>query len=488
MNYLIKPWDHQKRAIELASIQDNFALLMDMGTGKTATAINVLRHWCTQAGKPLSGVIFCPPVVVKQWEGEFRAHSKLGPYVIPLNGTGKKRLKALEEGINAGPRIYITNYETLTRMKPVYEKLLSADLDFIICDESHKCKNPQAKRTKAAIILSDKVRKKLILTGTAVLNNALDIFAQYRILDGGQTFGNNYFVFRAQYFEDKNAAMPSQKHFPNWQPKKGTLNKLNELIYKKAIRVTKEECLDLPPLVRVKIPVELSKEQRSAYDEMKAELITYINGKACTAQIALTKLLRLQQIVSGFATIEEEVPELAGIQVNASKVHIARFENVPRIQALKELLTDVIPETEKVIIWASFQENYRSIGNALESLSIRYVELHGKKTAKQKQEAIEDFRSPKGARVIIANQKAGGVGLNLTEASYSVYFSRSYSLEDDVQSEARNYRGGSEQHTKVTRIDLVAENSVDEIILDALNKKQNLAAKILDMKEQLELF
>jgi len=81
---------------------------------------------------------------------------------------------------------------------------------------------------------------------------------------------------------------------------------------------------------------------------------------------------------------------------------------------------------------------------------------------------------------MIANQKAGGVGLNLIEASYCVYYTRSYSLEDDLQSEARNYRGGSEVHKKVTRIDLVTQGSVDQLILNALEKKQDLAENILE--------
>ena len=86
---------------------------------------------------------------------------------------------------------------------------------------------------------------------------------------------------------------------------------------------------------------------------------------------------------------------------------------------------------------------------------------------------------------MIANQGAGGIGINMTEASYSIFFSRNFSLEHDLQAEARNYRGGSEMHQKVTRIDLVSPGTIDELISEALANKQNMAEKILDWKDKL---
>ena len=87
---------------------------------------------------------------------------------------------------------------------------------------------------------------------------------------------------------------------------------------------------------------------------------------------------------------------------------------------------------------------------------------------------------------MIANQSAGGVGINLVEASYSIYYSKGFKLEDDLQSEARNYRGGSEIHTSVTRIDLVTPNSIDELVNEALASKQQISDNILGWKEQMK--
>ena len=111
--------------------------------------------------------------------------------------------------------------------------------------------------------------------------------------------------------------------------------------------------------------------------------------------------------------------------------------------------------------------------------------LTGRQNQAQKQLAIDSFQNDKETRVIIANQAAGGTGVNLTAASYSVYYTRNFSLEHDIQSQARNYRGGSDIHEKVTRIDLVTPESIDEHILDALAKKEDMAEQILKIGEKL---
>ena len=97
------------------------------------------------------------------------------------------------------------------------------------------------------------------------------------------------------------------------------------------------------------------------------------------------------------------------------------------------------------------------------------------------------FRTDPEVGVMIANQGAGGVGVNLVEAGYSIYYSKGFKLEDDLQSEARNYRGGSEIHEKVTRIDLVATGTIDELVTEALENKMQISENILGWKEQMKL-
>jgi SNF2 family DNA or RNA helicase len=187
------------------------------------------------------------------------------------------------------------------------------------------------------------------------------------------------------------------------------------------------------------------------------------------AQLAITKALRLQQIVTGFATDEEGTTH--------------RFEN-PRLAVLQEILEDLTPN-HKVIVWAAFRENYKMIARLCDELKIEWRALTGETPTKIRENVMEDFRKDPSVRVMIANQAAGGVGVNLVEASYSIYYSKSFRLEDDLQSEARNYRGGSEIHDKVTRIDIVTPGTIDELINKTLETKNQVSDRILGWKELL---
>jgi SNF2 family DNA or RNA helicase len=291
----------------------------------------------------------------------------------------------------------------------------------------------------------------------------MDIFSQYRIMDGGETFGKNVWAFRAQYFYDNNAGMPKEKYFPDWRVRPGALDEMNRLIYEKAMRVTKEECMDLPPFVEQTVFVGMLPEQKKAYEEMKKQFVTYINDKACVATLALTKALRLQQIVSGFIKLED------GEEIKMKKN--------PRQEALKELLEDLTLE-HKVLVWAVFKENYAQIRAVCEELKIKYVEVHGDIPNAEKFKNVDSFNSDKDIRVFIGHPGSGGIGLTLICSTYSIFYSRSFSLEQSIQAEARNHRGG--QTRKVTRIDLVCADTIDELVLQKLKDKEELGEKILE--------
>ena len=452
-------------AIERAKDLNGYALFFDMGAGKTCTAINILRHKCYNENRLLKTLVLCPPVVRENWRREFLTHSTIpGDKIHVLDGSSKKRLEKFQQ--NDG--IFITNYESLI-MKDLFKAFHNWRPEMLIADESHKLKSPKSKRTKAAISLADVSKYKLLLTGTPILNTGMDIWSQFRILDGGQTFDKNFYAFRAKWFVDKNAGMPRQQYFPKWVPIPGMEESFNKKIYQKASRVLKKDCLELPPLVRERVEVEMSPEQMRMYKAMEKDFIAYLDGKACVASIALTKVLRLQQIVSGFFTDD------------AGENHC--FETNPRLNALKDIL-EGISSDHKIVVWATFRASYGPISNICDRLGIEYVTLYGGMSDKERQKAIDSFQGDKKVRVVIANQAAGGTGVGLTSASYSVYFSRSFNLEHDSQSEARNYRGGSEIHEKVTRIDLVAPGTIDETILDALSRKENIANNILKLRER----
>lgn len=472
--FLIPLWDHQRQAVAHAWGQDSYGLFFEMGAGKTATAINILRGWYVKEKRLLRTLVLGPPIVVQNWRREFGMHSKVQNDVICLEGPGKKRIEKLRANawgsypLKPLGKIFVTNYEALL-MGDLYSDIAEWRPEVIIFDESHKLKNIKAKRTKLAIKLSDLAKRKLILTGTPILNTPMDIWAQFRVMDGGKTFDKNFYIFRAKYFRDRNAGMPKDKYFPDWVPYENALDELNRKIKPVSMVVKKEDCLDLPPLVRQTVLVDLSKEQAKLYNSMKEDFVAYVGDKACVANLAITKALRLQQIVSGFITLaggDGEDPRNVQLKEN------------PRAQALKEILED-ITEHSKCLVWAVFRENYKTVRAVCEALGVKYVEVHGEVAPAARQKAVDDFNSDPSVKVFLGHPGSAGIGINLVSASYSIFYSRTFSLEQDLQAEARNHRGGSEIHTKITRIDLVAHGTIDEAITKALASKMEISEKVL---------
>jgi len=472
-------WAHQTSTINRAfePYTDELALLHEQGTGKTRTLIEILRRLFAADGRVLRTLILCPKTVKKQWKEQILEYSKIKANdIVILDKSESRRCKDFTDAtlidgqLNRG-KIVILNPAGL-EMKKLMELIRRWGPEVLIVDESHEYKAHNGIRSKALLPIADNARKRYIATGTPIANTESDIFMQYRILDGGKTFGKNFYVFRKLYYVDKNASWAhKQNHFPKYECTEDAKKEISRLMYQKAVRALKSDCLDLPPLVRQMLEVELSKEQEKAYNEMKKDYITWMKDKrdeprAVVAQLALTKAMKMQQIVSGFAFAED------GTAV--------RFKSVPRLEVLKDHLERLCKE-HKVIVWAAFIENYKMIAEVCEELGIGYAKIVGGQNGMERDEEKVKFKTDDTCRVLIANQKAGGTGLDgMQLASYAIYYSKSASLLEDSQSEARNYRAGSEVHDKVTRIDLVALNTIDEAVNDALSQKKDLAQFILD--------
>jgi SNF2 family DNA or RNA helicase len=469
-------WQHQKDCIERAKALDYFALLMDPGVGKSATVINILRNKYNLHKQVLPTLVITPPVVITNWKREILMWSKIpDAKIIPLVGSGKQRAKLLHEAPHDS--IVITNYEALL-MPDLFDELklfLNRGPSCLVLDESHKCKDIGSKRTKRAVELSNVANYRYLLTGTPILNNLMDIYSQFLILDRGERFGKNFFSFRARFFEDKNRHMPMGKHFPNWQPIKHADQSIKDLIAPVSMHVEKSTCLTLPPFVRKVIEVELGKDQLRLYEQMRKDLIATIQTpgqgeRHSIAELAITKALRLQQIVSGHLRLEGE---------NGHDAKTITIKDNPRRDALKQILEDIAPY-HKVLVWAVFHSNYDDIREVCTSLKLEYAELHGQ--VSNRDEQIDNFNTNPNCRVLIGHPGSGGIGVNLVAASYSVFYSRSFSLEFDIQAEARNYRGGSERHESVTRIDLITPNTIDELVMKALASKTAISDSILKEK------
>lgn len=440
---MIKLWEHQQQALDLCKKQNSFALFMEPGTGKTLVAI----EWLKTIG---SGLVIVPVSLCRQWESEI-VRFWPSQNSISIARKGSDVAKTLESKIAIIPNSLI------------HKIPLNKNFESMIVDESHMFKNPSAKRTKVAMQISRRAKKRLIMTGTPILNSPMDAWSQIQIMDGcaGTVFDKNFFVFRAQYFYNANAN--SSRNWPDWKVQEAKMPSFRNKIAQKSYFAKKEDCLDLPPFVQVQIPVELSKEQSRAYLEMKKEFLTSIEGQdtPAIAKMAVTKILRLQQIISGHVTLADG--DVATLESN-------------RAQALQDLLESI---QKKVIVWCNFAHDYKVIADVCVKANRSFHMLTGQQSANLKDQEINAWKASDSG-VLIANPKSGGVGLNLAESDTMIYYNRSYSLGDDLQSQARAYRGGSEVHAKITRYDLYTPNTIDSIVLSALNKKQDGLEALLE--------
>lgn len=432
-------------------------------------AISILRQWWRAHRRPLRTLVLCPTIVVYNWQREFAkcSPSAVSQLVTTITGSKKQREKQFAKAKAEGKQVFITNIETISTkfftscISPTYWEML-------ILDESHRLKAHNGVRAKRLIKLADGIPYKYILTGTPILNSELDLWAQFRILDKG-IFPDNFFVFKQRYFYDANAGMPKDKHFPNWTPRPETRKILRNIVAENSHRVLKRDVLDLPPLVRQALDVPMTPQQKQHYVEMERDFLTYIDDEtACVATLALTKILRLMQICCGILSGDD------------GEVHRVPCQ---KSLVLKDLLSELCPN-HKVIVWSNFIETYRDIEEICNDIRLPYSIIVGGQKMLTRQEQIDAFTLDPKVRVMIANQAAGGTGVNLTAASYSIYYSKNFSLGDDLQSMARNHRGGSEIHDKITRIDLVTQDSIEADVTESLALKQQLANLLLNIKQK----
>jgi len=476
----IKLYKHQEQALLLSKQVPDIGLFWEMGTGKTAGIIHILRDKYNTERKIMRTLILGPVAVTYNWMNEIRKYSKIpDSKVIVLDKKREEKFKKFAydpiRGLNTNGGIVIANYEALLN-RNLYTEIAEWEPEIIVCDESHMLKNPMSKRAKCVMNLADRAKNRFILTGTPILNSPIDIFQQYRILDGGKTLGKSFYVFRATYFRDANSAWAGkQGYFPKWIPQSEKFDDLSKKIYSKALRVLKSQCLDLPERIEKTVHVELSREQQVAYNAMKKEFVAYVkdimasesgSNSAIVANLAMVKALRLQQIVTGCATLDD------GSSLS--------FGKIPRLDTVRDLLEQITP-SHKVILWCSFRDNYRQLGSVCDELGLKYVLITGEQDAKQKQESVEAFQDDDEVKVVIANRRAGGTGINLTAASYSIVYSKNFSLAEELQSRDRNHRGGSEIHRQIVKIDLCATNTIDETINKALADKKQLSDIIIDL-------
>jgi SNF2 family DNA or RNA helicase len=475
INYKFKtqPYKHQLDALQESWDKENFAYFMEMGTGKSKVLLDNAAMLYDK-GKINGLLIIAPKGVYKNWyDSEIPTHlpnhifKKL--VLWKTSDKSQKQKTILNSLFKTGSEFHILlmNVEAFSSNDgPAFAyKFLSAHNAMIAIDESTTIKTPTTKRTKSILALREMAKYRRILTGSPVTKSPLDLFSQCEFLDPWLLGHTSYWTFKARYAVTRKIQVQGRQieiivGYRN-------LGELSEKIQPFSKRILKDDCLDLPPKTFLKHVVELTKEQKKVYKQMKEEAIAYLDGKILSSATVMTQLMRLHQITCGHFTSDDGV-----------------IKNLPcnRLTELMDILENV---HNKAVIWSHYTHDVKRI---IEEIKRVYgedsvVDYFGETDQDQRSINIKKFQTDDKCRFFVGTTHTGGYGITLTAASTMIYFSNGYDLEKRQQSEARIDRIGQEK--PMTYIDIICEDTVDDRIVKALRSKINIANEIMgeDLKD-----
>ncbi|MDD9996698.1 MAG: DEAD/DEAH box helicase [Rhodospirillaceae bacterium] len=441
---------HQLEAFEAIKDLSYAAIFHEQGLGKTKIGLDLALSWLDRDVVD-SVLIVAKKGLVANWKSEVTIHSHLTPRIL-----GQDR-NANFYAFNSPARLYLIHYEAVLSERKRLELFLRTRRVGVLLDEAQKIKNPNARVSRAFHVLSDGFVRRVIMTGTPIANRPFDLWSQVRFLDGGKALGCDFSAFKRSV--DLTNDLGTNSH--RAAAFAGELEHLFEKIRRFSVRETKKTAgLNLPDKTIRNIVCELEPRQAEIYNQFRNELAAVVirDGRPVLddAEGLLKRLLRLVQVASNPATVDQSYRAQPG-----------------KLATLENLVHEAVDSGEKILVWTSFTENADFLCLHLEEFGT--VVVHGGLSMTDREEALENFKTDPGCRVLVATPGAAKEGLTLTVANHAVFYDRSFSLDDYLQAQDRIHRISQEKPCHVTN--LIAAGTVDTWV-DALLGAKHLAAQL----------
>lgn len=504
--------NYQKVGILASLIADSYALFLQQGLGKTAI---VIGRVCLEAARKMKGdlpdakkgmfraLIICPRQVRLNWQREFKRFATNPGKTVVLRGGMNRRVRCLIQGIRAEDdcewSVNIVSIDQAAGMTKILTKLR---WDLVVFDESHKMKSPTSQRWKSLKLFDDtKARSKMVLTGTPIANGPWDLWTQLEFLGQGLSGFKSHKNFKMM--------------FGKWNKEPGSsVMKLQKLINAPLIQerlarlafllTRKDSGVKMPEEVYDYWEVEMSSNQKTAYCDMAKHLVVEINtmmaeakaeGRVCSADHILTKLLRLAQITSGHIKVED-------IEGGTFEVMQLDDENA-KVEAVLEILKEDHENdlNSKAVIWCHFIEDVRIVSEGLTRAGIVHTGYHrcidSKYKAANPQEAEDELNLNPQCRVLVGNPQSAGVGQNYigfdrndpgsldTYVDHHLFFSSNWSSIDRRQAQGRSTRRDSRDDLTLRITDVLVPGTIDQEIRERVQGKIAMATTIQDVKNIL---
>ena len=526
----LPPKQHQLDALQVSKDEPQFAILADMGTGKTYITIHTAIHLFRE-GLIDTMVVIAPSGVYMNWIGEINAH--LPPDIKGVMAYWKSSARAheaaeLEKLVktfnNKRLNIILVNVEACqtTRVCIWLKAYMLKRKCLLVIDESTTVANPTAQRTKHVKRLGEFAKYHRILSGSPADNGILKLYSQFDVMRPGMLGYTSFTAFRAHYavVVDRSTYEKIARCHPKWMTysaaqirqyaldpevinvmrrgggKKYTAvirtrneEELKAALSKVSFIIKKADCLDLPPKVYLTRSVEMSANQRAIYNDMlHRSMIEIEESTKIQESDEYEEMLRQGEVsittseAPKFSTALLVITKLLRLtQIACGFVTPDSEDGRPTIpQAiagpnplLNELLDVLEQHNGKAFIAANFTFSLEQIAAKLKEVygDDSTVLYYGGTSFDDREAAKVAFQDPNSpVRWFVANPSVGGYGLTLTQADLMIFFSNDFNREKRAQTEDRIHRMG--QLKSCTYVDLIVKNSVFEKIQEVLASKK----------------
>ena len=433
----------------LAEVGAGACLADDMGLGKTLQTICLLAHLHELCAEDIS-IIICPASLIYNWEQELQ---KFTPHFTTMVYHGSHR--SFDAIASENPNIIITTYGTL---RSDIELLSQITFGVAVVDESHNIKNPSALITRAISQINAKTR--VALSGTPVMNNTFDLYAQLSFLLPGM-FGSRDF-FKKEYADPIDYYQDESK-----------VKALQKITAPFVLRRTKEQVAkDLPEKMESILWCKMGIEQKNAYNTIKEKVRNSVfleikeKGFGSGKLSVIAGMLKLRQVCNSCLLVNDE--EVTGTESIKTEV-------------LVEELTNLI-SNHKVLVFSQFTTMLDLLEESFNNNNIPFIRLDGSTPISKRQDLVNEFQSKEtDARVFLISLKAGNAGLNLTAADYVFLFDPWWNTAVQQQAIDRTHRIG--QDKQVFAYQMICKGTIEEKIIQLQQRKKKLAEDLIGEEE-----
>lgn len=428
---------YQVYSVEFILKHMEAALLLDCGLGKTVIALTAANE-LKQNGQVSRILVICPIRVALVWKNEVKKWEHLQHLTVSCAiGSVKDRKEAL---INEAD-IYVINRENISWL--IESSELPFDYDMVIVDELSSFKNWNAKRFKSLMMVRPKIRRIVGLTGTPSSNGLMDLFAEYKLLDGGKRLGKYISSYRAMYF------LPDKTNgniVYSYKLRTGAERQIYSAISDMTISMKGNDYLKMPGLIRSEYPVYLDNDEMAAYEDMKQNLRIDVEEGIISADNAAVLTGKLTQFANG------------AVYTDSGKIEMIHSR---KLDALEDIIEASCGKSLLVAYW--FRHDLIRIEERLKALGVCYARLDSDVNIRKWNDGELEIG--------LIHPAAAGHGLNLQSGgSTLVWYGMIWSLELYQQTVARLWRQGQKSSTVVIQ-HIVASGTIDEVILHALIRK-----------------